>query len=316
MRRSSLIFAALLVWLSSGAPVRAQVPAETVQGQEYVVQQGDYLRKIAAAFYGAEASWALIVWGTNLKAGGDESFQRINESDMIYVGQKLWIPDASLLTPTCLERFGPRYCTSILDAASADPWEAAPELVAITPDNSNLVWLEEGGERKVLVATWTSWNGYDASISQPFTQTREVWVTAAPEVQEFCREYRRTNPGHLVQRLEQLLGVPANSGKNRFVEFWARPEDLFRPATNPAIDTVELQPADSQSAAAPPDYEAWFSNLQSTSYTADTPYPWTRLGYTYDWGDVANPVGASEFIIKKGSVVTVKGVYGNEEYCQ
>ena len=27
-------------------------------------------------------------------------------------------------------------------------------------------------------------------------------------------------------------------------------------------------------------------------------YPWTRLGYTYDWGNPRNLVGLSEFVLR------------------
>ena len=39
------------------------------------------------------------------------------------------------------------------------------------------------------------------------------------------------------------------------------------------------------------------------------------LGYTYDWGLVDSEIGASEFIIKQGSEVTIKSVQTTAEYC-
>lgn len=45
-------------------------------------------------------------------------------------------------------------------------------------------------------------------------------------------------------------------------------------------------------------YPDWFANQTRYSYTADAnPYPWTRLGYTYDWGS-GNHVGLSEFVVR------------------
>lgn len=36
-------------------------------------------------------------------------------------------------------------------------------------------------------------------------------------------------------------------------------------------------------------------------------YPWTRLGYTYDWGSrSSNKYGLSEFVIMPGSKVEVR----------
>ena len=49
-------------------------------------------------------------------------------------------------------------------------------------------------------------------------------------------------------------------------------------------------------------YTGWFNNRKNyiysnaRSYPASSPYPWTRLGYTYDWGS-RNHVGLSEFVV-------------------
>lgn len=43
------------------------------------------------------------------------------------------------------------------------------------------------------------------------------------------------------------------------------------------------------------------------------PYPWTRLGYTYDWGSGSH-VGMSEYVIPGGMTVQVKAVYETSDY--
>ena len=52
------------------------------------------------------------------------------------------------------------------------------------------------------------------------------------------------------------------------------------------------------------DYKEWFDSNIISSYF-DGKYPWTRLGYTYDWADNGSEYGLSEFIIKKDSDVKV-----------
>ena len=49
-------------------------------------------------------------------------------------------------------------------------------------------------------------------------------------------------------------------------------------------------------------------------YTGDHPYPWTGLGYTYDWGNPDSEIGLSEFVILGGSTVGVDAVIPTEEY--
>jgi hypothetical protein len=44
-------------------------------------------------------------------------------------------------------------------------------------------------------------------------------------------------------------------------------------------------------------------------------YPWTRLGYTYDWGNPESEVGLSEFVVAAGSTVSIEAVSDNETYC-
>jgi hypothetical protein len=44
-------------------------------------------------------------------------------------------------------------------------------------------------------------------------------------------------------------------------------------------------------------------------------YPWTRLGYTYNWNPEASIEGTSEFVIPEGTSVEVCGVVPATEFC-
>jgi hypothetical protein len=52
----------------------------------------------------------------------------------------------------------------------------------------------------------------------------------------------------------------------------------------------------------PLSFQEWFQWNAVNSYNVDIDKgwgaPWTRLGYTYDWGNSANHLGISEFIIR------------------
>ena len=61
-------------------------------------------------------------------------------------------------------------------------------------------------------------------------------------------------------------------------------------------------------------YEEWFTDRKNTIYYGDHPYPWTGLGYTYDWGDPGCEVGLSEFVILGGSTVGVQDVVPTADY--
>ncbi len=46
------------------------------------------------------------------------------------------------------------------------------------------------------------------------------------------------------------------------------------------------------------------------------PAPWTRLGYTYDWGASQNHIGLSEFVLRKGANLEVDSVTAVNDYCR
>ena len=99
------------------------------------------------------------------------------------------------------------YQRAVEDAYDAQPDEIHHQLWAITPDNPQLIWRKEKGQRQVLMVTWTSWDGY-----------------------------------------------------------------------------------------------------------GDRGYSLTRLGYTYDWGNLETEAGASEFVIRKGAEVEIESVTETIDY--
>ncbi|MEZ4735970.1 MAG: hypothetical protein R3E79_53450 [Caldilineaceae bacterium] len=213
-----------------------------------------------------------------------------------------------------------QYAAALQDAKIAEAEEIYEGLTAITPENGELTWQAESG--RVLMVTWTSWNGYDPLVGQETQLTREVWVTATPQLQTFCQNYTTTPETSLTLRLEQLLGLPANNGKTRFVEMWVDPGNMFRPSPDGEIDdtVAELELPGPERFASQQAYEFhrdWY-NLQMSLQSYDDPskgYPWARLGYTYDWGNPESEVGLSEFVVAAQSTVTIEKVYSNEEYC-
>lgn len=204
------------------------------------------------------------------------------------------------------------YKMAVEDASKAKTAEIDNNLLAITDDNLSLQRNDKG---QILVVTWTNWNGYDKLANKDMTLTREIWATTAPQLKAFSNNLR-LDSAKMVLRLEQLLGLPPHTGKNRFVEIWVNPSDLFRPCPDPEISDEECEldfPTSSYFTIAE-EHQKWIKNLRANSYGKDG-YPWTQLGYTYDWGNPKNHVGLSEFVIKPGSTVTIKGVSNVYEYC-
>lgn len=154
---------------------------------------------------------------------------------------------------------------------------------------------------------------------------RDVWVTAVPEVQEKCQSFPDPD---LELRLRQLLGLQPDAKVRYFVTMTANWNDIFRPSPNP-ITTAEWPCADAREQTCGElfprwvsgAHKKWIANQMLTSYIVSDEhngaysYPWTRLGYTYDWKPGADKYGASEYVLRPGSEVTVTGKTPYAAYC-
>lgn len=208
-----------------------------------------------------------------------------------------------------------QYRAAVEDAKTAEPNEICRNLTAIVSYNESLVWREKNSIRQVLVVTWT-WNQYDQQVGQTICAPKEIWVTAVPELKNFCQALKLKEDA-LNLRLEQLLGLPPGKGKTTMVEIWASPADLYRPSPDPEItdQETELDFPNSWFMTVTQPYVQWFDSLKATSY-GENGYPWTRLGYTYDWGNPESEVGLSEFVIRSGASIEIQSATITGDYCQ
>ncbi|SMF05673.1 hypothetical protein [Desulfovibrio gilichinskyi] len=233
------------------------------------------------------------------------------------------------------------YAAAISDARIAKPEEISRSLVGISsPDNKNipavLQWKSISGENYILVCTWAgtyiSSKGWVTGQTYALGSTDNLWVTASPQLKMFFSSNGFWPDSHAerVLRIEQLLGLPKDNGKVRFIEFWVKPSDLFRPSADPEPSDHEAQleypwkksrfqvqeisqKIHEYVSAGDPNHEytfkEWFENLNATSYSGSAPYPWTKLGYTYDWADDLHNnghVGLSEFLVLGGSTIVIE----------
>jgi len=201
------------------------------------------------------------------------------------------------------------YQAAVADAKDAEPNDVVNTLVAITPANTTLPRDAQG---RVLMVTWTSYKGYDTLVGKDTTLGVEVWTTPGHAFKDFCTKSGLTGAA-LSLRLEQLLGLPPHNGKDRVVELWVPDAAMFRPSADPEITDsvaqIDFSPGTPQA------HIDWYNALKATSYGAKG-YPWTRLGYTFDWYPDMSDVGLSEFVVSKGSMVAVNAVATQDEYCK
>jgi hypothetical protein len=207
------------------------------------------------------------------------------------------------------------YLRAVCDAYEPDASEVSDKLWAIATNNPKLIWYNPD-KKQFRAVTWTSWPGYEGKQGSPLTLETDVWITAAPELQEFCGGLQ-LDPEALTLRLEQYLGLPAHRGKTKFVEMWVNPSDVFRPCPDKEIDDARCEVAFPQNVEEI--HKAWIETQKKSSYpekALEKGFPWTGLGYTYDWGNLKTEIGASEFLVRKGATVTIDSIKETRQYCQ
>jgi hypothetical protein len=175
--------------------------------------------------------------------------------------------------------------------------------------------------KTVSVVSLTDWKYHVGPTKLPLY----LWVTPVPEAQNICRGFSGDN---LDLRLRQLFGLHPNSKIVDFVVITVKEGDIFRPTANPDPTTTLpcSYPVPVNCGEAFPEnvsdkHLRWFANQMLNSYVISEAYlipygyPWTRLGYTYDWKPGANKYGVSEYVIQPGSTVTVIDVVPYKKYC-
>jgi hypothetical protein len=153
--------------------------------------------------------------------------------------------------------------------------------------------------------------------------TQGLWVTVAPELRNFFWTRCLGSCPPSKERVMQLVGLNPRRSYDVVLEMWVNVEDLYRPTPDPGItghkaevaaqldETINVSGLECNKWAFPnpylffstdQTYQSWFAyNAATTYYNPSAPQntaPWTRLGYTYDWGNKNRHVGASEFMIR------------------
>jgi hypothetical protein len=145
-----------------------------------------------------------------------------------------------------------------------------------------------------------------------------LWVTLVPEVHDSCHHVE----GDARLRMIQLLGLPPTVRNDTMVEMTVPASALFRPTNDPATNTrfpcgdgivphcgEKVDSADAQ-------HVLWMETTFSTRWQEPDGYPWTRLGYTYDWSaESRTHYGASEYVLKPGTLVHDAASYPVRRYC-
>ena len=196
------------------------------------------------------------------------------------------------------------YEQAIADAMTIEPDEIRP-VVNITPQ-SDMATVSDNDD--VLLITWHKYPdsyipGQDVTLSYG-----EVWSFTDKEMAEWY-DGHKAGVTDWELRFEELLGLPEDKEYTHFTGLWVPVDAVKRPAYSYDITqpVTQTQFDDSADAA----FVSWFDDNIIYSYF-DNAYPWTRLGYTYDWS--GDEYGLSEFIIEKDTVAHVAFTYTTDEF--
>ncbi len=193
---------------------------------------------------------------------------------------------------------------------------------------SSITWENpaDPANSRVLVETMVNQLAYDnfykPYLGQNHLLTASIWVTVVPELKNHF--IGKSCPPD-VKRIKQLKGLNPASEYSWLVQLWVEPKYLFRPTPDPEITDHEGElsvrkaeknwtfPSDDNVFVTLIDenlygklagelagkYRDWFSaaaepsNYDTSGAIGGWNSPWTRLGYTYDWGDSDDHLGVS-----------------------
>lgn len=220
------------------------------------------------------------------------------------------------------------YRRAVRETVRPDPSHVSHSLVSVNLD------------QPVTVVTWIRRNQVPDYKGKTAPKYKNTWVTVVPRLKSFCQDYVKSHgadPRHLTLRLQQRLGLPPESNYDSFVELTVDPKDIskfFRPCGDPSPSTNTCEPA------SPPKPEEIEDNLKALdpgnskevekywllsnyywSFASAYQYPWTSLGYTFDWAPKEDGRedfvrwGESEFVIPAGAPIQFVSATDTVAYC-
>lgn len=198
-------------------------------------------------------------------------------------------------------------------AANPAGWVVSNLKTITAPGDGNTWRLADS---KVLVRAFTDPQYYNLTTKKfQNLYPGALWVSAGNELPAWYRDAaNNVNAGNVAMKTAQLLGLPTSSlaQYNAVVELWVNPDKLMRPTRDPnrtaqptALSNQDFSAKPAYMSAADFDkFKTWYTNNIAASYgnaDPDKRYPWTQLGYTYNWGgdqgSLASIDGLSEFVI-------------------
>ncbi|MCM1055323.1 MAG: hypothetical protein NC394_07360 [Bacteroides sp.] len=196
------------------------------------------------------------------------------------------------------------YEKAVRDAAFADEDEILP-LVSLNESDEMTTWHDG----RVLLLTWHNYPDSYPEGENVTIMWGPVWTFTDKEIASYGDELSKADDPEM--RLKQLIAFAPDSEHSTVTGFWVSPENVKRPAfqNDPTVGNMTnafVENADEE-------FKAWFDDNILWSYYYGE-FPWTRLGYTYDWANNGTEYGLTEFIVESGAEVTVEFTETTSEF--
>ena len=151
-----------------------------------------------------------------------------------------FVPSAAAAVPFDDKHF----IAAIHDASVPQRTDVDTSLFDLSDANQRLVWRPGSGRQQLAVAalmTVENYRQFYASGSGTTPSSRPVvWVTLAPELRAWCRNFARRlardgkrNATLVRKRVAQRLGLSPRPRYTRVVELWVDRTNVFRPCPDP-----------------------------------------------------------------------------------
>ncbi|MEM9391338.1 MAG: hypothetical protein AAGA02_12740 [Bacteroidota bacterium] len=190
------------------------------------------------------------------------------------------------------------YESAIKDAMNPLPDKIDSSLLSLSRADSSII---DGVKHVKMLSLITSEYIDDYRMAErtksPYPVRFDAWVSMVPQLSAHLIKEKYQDTTLLMLRVKQLLGLPYQKPYKYFAELWVKPDDIKRPCpdSDPYDTSCLLDFPDNTDSK----YREWFNNYRFTIYEADSGrgYPFSQLGYTYDWGMNQHKKGVSEFVI-------------------
>ncbi len=226
------------------------------------------------------------------------------------------------------------YGDAIADAAVSRPGEVVQDLLVPTPADPRTQWQTFDGEQYLLVQTVSYKPVAAVASGEEFAADEDIWIAVPGEMEEACAKYRctRLSVDELDLIFKQVIGLPPDADYSVLSRFWVKPTDLVRPCTNVDPMVASCPQLMVNTMAGGTDWSSFLLGQGMYSWRVPrhgTPmpriscaqryedtargncygFPWTRLGYTYDWNPKAKDGrGVTEFVVPQGATVYLESV--------